>query len=135
MDVNPTRAQLRAIYTRLSDDDRESMSHAHQQAAAAQYALTHGYVISAIYRDWSSGFDPSRPALQQLIDDAKAGKHGGVIFCRRQPSFVRILSKYPWVGRERREASVPPCSYSARRPGALIALAPQTARWGRVVVR
>jgi len=72
--------QARAIYTRLSDDDRDSLSHAHQQSVAEQYAASHGYFITAIYRDWRTGFDPDRLALRQLVEDAHSGSHYGVIF-------------------------------------------------------
>jgi DNA invertase Pin-like site-specific DNA recombinase len=74
----PTR--LCAIYTRLSDDDVESLSHAHQQAVAEAHAAKLGYCVAAIYRDWRTGSDPNRLALSQLIRDAIAGKHTAVIF-------------------------------------------------------
>jgi len=86
-----------AIYTRLSDEDRRSLSHAHQQAAAEQYAATHGYFISAIYRDWWTGSDPDRPALRQLVKDARAGKHGGVIFYDHTRIHRGTVGAYPIV--------------------------------------
>src|SRR5262252_2092575 len=73
-------ARQRAIYTRLSDDDPDSVSHAHQDDRAQDYARSHGYVVTAVYRDWRTGLDPDRLAFRQLVEDAHAGLHGGVIF-------------------------------------------------------
>ena len=68
-----------ALYTRLSDDDADSVSHAHQEQVARTWADQHGHAIAAVHRDWRTGFDPNRIALRQLIEDAHAGKHGGVV--------------------------------------------------------
>src|SRR5947207_2378204 len=68
-----------ALYTRLSDDDADSVSHAHQEQVAREWADRHSYKIVAIYRDWRTGFDPNRRALGQFIEDAHSGKHGGVV--------------------------------------------------------
>jgi DNA invertase Pin-like site-specific DNA recombinase len=70
----------RALYTRLSDDDPESVSHAQQEARARAFADAHGLAITAIYRDWRTGFDPNRLAFKQLADDAHHGLHAGVLF-------------------------------------------------------
>src|SRR4051794_19068257 len=68
----------RAVYTRLSDrrDDPESISHDQQEKADRQYAESHGFVVTAVYRDWRTGFDPNRVGFRQLVADAHAGRHG-----------------------------------------------------------
>ena len=94
----------RALYTRLSDDDLEKVSHTSQQdeiqrafgltqelplpdepTAAAGVKLgrsgrDRGYVVTVIIRDWRTGVDPNRLGFRELLAGARAGKHGGVLF-------------------------------------------------------
>jgi len=89
--------KLRAIYTRLSDDDPDSVSHEHQVEAAEILAAEQGLVITAIYQDWRTGFDPDRLALKHLIEDAHAGKHAGVIFYDHYRFYRGVTGCYPIV--------------------------------------
>lgn len=90
-------ARQRALYTRLSDDDPDSVSHAHQHDRGVGYANSHDYVITAIYRDWRTGLDPDRLAFRQLVEDAHAGKHGGVIFYDHYRFHRGVTGAYPVV--------------------------------------
>lgn len=92
----PLTRQL-ALYTRLSDDDADSVSHAHQEQVARAWADQHGYVIVATYRDWRTGFDPNRRALAQFIEDAHAGKHGGVVVYDHYRFHRGVTGAYPVV--------------------------------------
>src|SRR6266542_2329345 len=92
----PLAKQL-ALYTRLSDDDADSVSHAHQEQVARAWADQHGYVIVAVYRDWRTGLDSKRLALRQLIEDAHAGKHGGALFYDHTRFHRGVAGAYPVV--------------------------------------
>ena len=109
----------RAVYTRLSDDDLDKISHsAQQQAVQNTFGLRQklplpsqestvkldgstfsgpdrGYVVTVIYRDWRTGVDPKRLALKQLITDAHAGKHAGVLFRDDDRLFRGIVGGMP----------------------------------------
>jgi DNA invertase Pin-like site-specific DNA recombinase len=86
-----------ALYTRLSDDDADSVSHAHQEQVAREWAERCGYSIVAIYRDWRTGFDPNRRALTQFIEDAHAAKHGGVVVYDHYRFHRGVTGAYPVV--------------------------------------
>jgi len=86
-----------ALYTRLSDDDADSVSHAHQEQVARAWAAQHGYTIVATYRDWRTGFDPNRLALRKFIEDAHAGMHGGVVVYDHYRFHRGVTGAYPIV--------------------------------------
>ncbi|HYW86439.1 MAG TPA: recombinase family protein, partial [Chloroflexota bacterium] len=100
-DPNVPLSQKRALYTRLSDDDPESVSHAQQELAERQYAAAHHLTITRIYRDWRTGFDPNRLAFKQLIDDAHTGEHGGVIFYDHTRFHRGVSGAFPVVNLHR----------------------------------
>ena len=96
--IVPRRLNRRlALYTRLSDDDADSVSHAHQEHVARAWADQHGYTIVATYRDWRTGFDPNRLALAQFIEDAHAGKHGDVVVYDHYRFHRGVTGAYPVV--------------------------------------
>ena len=110
----------RALYTRLSHEIGDEVSHSVQQLTVqnafgisqelplpkgeddegmdkiGHRAADRGYVITAIYRDWRTGVDVNRLAMKQLIADAHAGKHAGVLF-RDDDRLFRDLGVMPWV--------------------------------------
>jgi DNA invertase Pin-like site-specific DNA recombinase len=88
---------LIALYTRLSDDDSESVSHAHQEEVARAWANANDYQIVAVYRDWRTGFDANRLGLRRLIDDAHSGKHAGVLFYDHYRAHRGVSGAYPLV--------------------------------------
>src|SRR5215471_11444432 len=90
-------AKLRALYCRLSDDDDDSVSIEHQIEAGMRYAEAHGLCIAIIYIDWRTGRDPDRIAFRQLIADAKAGRHAGVIFYDDTRLHRELVGAFPVV--------------------------------------
>ena len=72
-------AQRRAIYSRLSDDDINSVSHDVQEQDAIAWATRQNLTIVKIYRDWRTGFDANRRAYRKLFADAHKGEHTGVL--------------------------------------------------------
>lgn len=109
----------KALYTRLSDDDLDKVSHTSQQndvrlsfglgqalpAPQLEEALvvdglghlstSRGYVVVAIYRDWQTGVDPKRLALRQLVKDAHAREHSGVLFRDDDRLFRGVVGGMP----------------------------------------
>lgn len=87
-----------AIYGRLSDEDKnkinkgdDSESIANQKLMLTEYAIRQGWHIYKIYDDddWS-GADVTRPAWNELIRDAEAGKFN-IVLCKTQSRFVRDI--------------------------------------------
>ena len=68
-DAGTPYAQRRAVYSRLSDDDADSVSHALQEQDALVWAARQNppLVVVKVYRDWRTGFDPNRRAYRQLF--------------------------------------------------------------------
>lgn len=85
------------LYCRLSDDDPKAVSIEHQIQVGMQHAAQHGKTIVAIYIDWRTGFDPDRLALRQLIEDAHAKKHSGVLFYDHYRFHRGVTGAYPIV--------------------------------------
>lgn len=87
-----------AIYCRLSEEDRDkrlasddSGSIQNQKAMLLQYAEEQGWEVYRIYSDDDyTGSDRSRPAFQQLLRDAQAGRFN-IILCKTQSRFTREL--------------------------------------------
>lgn len=87
-----------AIYCRLSEEDRDkrlasddSGSIQNQKAMLLQYAAEQGWEVYHIYSDDDyAGSDRSRPAFQQLLRDAQAGRFN-IILCKTQSRFTREL--------------------------------------------
>lgn len=87
-----------AIYCRLSEEDRDkrlasddSGSIQNQKAMLLQYAEEQGWEVYRIYSDDDyAGSDRSRPAFQQLLRDAQAGRFN-IILCKTQSRFTREL--------------------------------------------
>jgi len=92
-------ARLRALYARLSDrnDDPDSVSIPEQIDAITAYAARHNLVISMIYIDWRTGRDPDRVALNALVEDAKNGKHPGVIFYDETRLHRELVGAFPVI--------------------------------------
>lgn len=109
----------KSIYTRLSDDDLDKVSHTSQQNdVRLNFGLTQtlpapmleenlsveglghlgpdrGYVVVAIYRDWQTGVDPKRQGLKQLARDALARLHSGVLFRDDDRLFRGVVGGMP----------------------------------------
>lgn len=87
-----------AIYNRLSEEDRnklsreeESKSIQNQKSMLITYAMQHGWDIYNIYSDDDyKGSDRNRPAFNQLLKDAEAGKFN-IVLCKSQARFTREL--------------------------------------------
>lgn len=86
------------IYNRLSEEDRdklskedESRSIQNQKSMLIAYAINQGWEIYNIYSDDDyKGSDRSRPAFNQLLKDAEAGKFN-IVLCKSQARFTREL--------------------------------------------
>jgi len=65
-----------AIYCRVSTEDQKPE---HQQNALMDYAKAQGYDIFKVYTDKTSGAKQSRPALNELMFDARSKKFNVVI--------------------------------------------------------
>jgi DNA invertase Pin-like site-specific DNA recombinase len=87
-----------AIYSRLSEEDRnklhetdDSRSIQNQKSMLITYAMSQGWEIYHIYSDDDyKGSDRNRPAFQQLLQDAEAGKFN-IVLCKSQARFTREL--------------------------------------------
>ena len=87
-----------AIYSRLSEEDRdklskedESRSIQNQKSMLITYAMNQGWSIYNIYSDDDyKGSDRNRPAFNQLLCDAEAGKFN-IVLCKSQARFTREL--------------------------------------------
>ena len=92
------KSNIVAIYCRLSAEDRdklskedESRSIQNQKSLLIGYANQQGWEIYQIYCDDDyQGSDRARPAFNQLLEDAKAGKFG-IVLCKSQSRFTREL--------------------------------------------
>ncbi|WP_079988207.1 recombinase family protein [Anaerotruncus rubiinfantis] len=91
-----------AVYCRLSREDEgrgaaESESIQNQKALLIAYAEKQGWEICRIYSDEDySGADRARPAFNELLRDAQAGKFQ-VVLCKNQSRFTRdmeLVEKY-----------------------------------------
>ena len=86
------------IYNRLSEEDRdklnefdESQSIQNQKSMLISYAISQGWEIYNIYSDDDyRGSDRDRPAFNQLLKDAEAGKFN-IVLCKSQARFTREL--------------------------------------------
>lgn len=87
-----------AIYNRLSEEDRdklskedESRSIQNQKSMLITYAMNQGWDIYNIYSDDDyRGSDRTRPAFNQLLQDAEARKFN-IVLCKSQARFTREL--------------------------------------------
>lgn len=86
------------IYNRLSEEDKdklsredESRSIQNQKSMLITYAINQGWEIYNIYSDDDyKGSDRNRPAFNQLLKDAEAGKFN-IVLCKSQARFTREL--------------------------------------------
>ncbi len=86
------------IYNRLSEEDKnklskeeESRSIQNQKSMLVSYAISQGWEIYNIYSDDDyKGSDRTRPAFNQLLRDAEAGKFN-IVLCKSQARFTREL--------------------------------------------
>lgn len=92
-------ACLRALYCRLSDrnDDPDSVSIPEQIDAGTAYAARRNLIINVIYIDWRTGRDPDRVALNVLVEDAKNGRHPGVIFYDETRLHRELVGAFPVI--------------------------------------
>lgn len=87
-----------AIYCRLSEEDRDkrheiddSRSIQNQKSMLISCAQANGWTIYKIYVDDDyTGADRNRPAFNELLTDAEAGKFD-IILCKSQSRFTREL--------------------------------------------
>jgi len=66
-----------AIYTRVS---KEELNPKNQEIVLKDFCKKRGYTIYGIYEDEISGAKLERPALKQLMEDAKQKKFDAVVF-------------------------------------------------------
>lgn len=86
------------IYCRLSEEDRmkknvddDSQSIQNQKSMLITYAEANGWKIYKIYSDDDyTGADRNRPAFNEMIADARAGKFQ-IILCKSQSRFTREM--------------------------------------------
>src|SRR5262249_8971102 len=76
-----------AIYTRVSTADQNQEL---QLRELQDYASRHGWQVQEIYSDTISGASTSRPALNRLMDDARARKLD-IVLCWKLDRFGRSL--------------------------------------------
>lgn len=96
--IKDTPKDIVGIYNRLSEEDRdklneydESQSIQNQKSMLISYAISQGWEIYNIYSDDDyRGSDRERPAFQQLMKDAEAGKFN-IVLCKSQARFTREL--------------------------------------------
>lgn len=87
-----------AIYCRLSEEDRDkrseiddSRSIQNQKSMLLDFAQRNGWQVYKVYSDDDyTGADRSRPAFNELLTDAEAGRFQ-VILCKSQSRFTREL--------------------------------------------
>ena len=87
-----------AIYCRLSEEDRDkkcrdddSGSIQNQKLMLTEYSKTQGWDIYKVYSDDDyAGSDRNRPAFNQMITDARAGKFN-IVLCKTLSRFTREL--------------------------------------------
>lgn len=89
---------ITAIYCRLSEEDRnkkdrkdDSGSIQNQKLMLTEYAQKQGWEIYKIYSDDDyTGSDRNRPAFNEMITDARAGRFN-IVLCKTQSRFTREL--------------------------------------------
>ena len=89
---------LAAVYCRLSQEDKnkeheidESRSIQNQKSMLVSYAESNNWKIYKVYTDDDyTGADRSRPAFNELLRDAEAGKFD-IVLCKSQSRFTREL--------------------------------------------
>lgn len=87
-----------AVYCRLSQEDRnksheidDSQSIQNQKSMLLSYAQTNNWKVYKVYSDDDyTGADRSRPAFNELLKDAEAGKFK-IVLCKSQSRFTREL--------------------------------------------
>lgn len=87
-----------AIYCRLSQEDKnktheidDSLSIQNQKSMLLSYAQTNNWKVYKIYTDDDyTGADRSRPAFNELLNDAREGKFQ-IVLCKSQSRFTREL--------------------------------------------
>lgn len=84
-----------ALYSRLSDDDEESVSHDVQDDDGLEWCRQHNMVPVKIYRDWRTGTDPNRIAWRRMFEDAHKGEHSGVVFYDHTRFHRGLYGAYP----------------------------------------
>lgn len=93
-----------AIYCRLSEEDRDklheeddSRSILNQKSMLLSYAQTNQWNVYKVYTDDNfTGADRNRPAFNEMLKDAEAGKFK-IVLCKSQSRFTReieIVEKY-----------------------------------------
>lgn len=92
-----------AIYVRVSTDGQNTEG---QEAELKEYAKHRGWEVTRIYRDKMSGARDSRPALDELMADAKKRKTDVVLvwrfdrFSRSVSNLLQALETFRAVGVE-----------------------------------
>jgi DNA invertase Pin-like site-specific DNA recombinase len=90
-----------ALYTRVSTNFQNTDA---QEVALKEFALNRGFEVMRIYRDKMSGTKSSRPALDQLMDDAAKRKMDLVLvwkfdrFARSVSHLLRALETFRGLG-------------------------------------
>lgn len=76
-----------ALYIRVSTLDQNPEL---QRRELEDYARRHEWTVTEVYEDQASGADPRRPAMQRLLEDARAGRFECVL-CWKLDRFGRSL--------------------------------------------
>ena len=80
-----------AVYLRVASDDACGVKLAGQEESIRRWAEQHGFIVTEIYRDAGSGNSEERPGLQQMMQDARAGRFE-VLIVRDPTRLFRIMS-------------------------------------------
>jgi DNA invertase Pin-like site-specific DNA recombinase len=83
-----TRKARVGLYVRVSTNEQNTEG---QETELKEYAKRRGWEVAKIYRDMMSGVKNSRPALDELMADARRGKLG-VVLVWRFDRFARSVS-------------------------------------------
>lgn len=90
-----------ALYARVSKLDQHPEN---QEVELRQYAKTHNFEIVDVYEDRISGAKSTRPGLDRLMQDARAGKFKTVIcwkidrLGRSVPHMVQVIQEWRNLG-------------------------------------
>src|SRR6266852_4139675 len=97
------RKQRAAIYVRVSTAEQNTEG---QEAELKEYAKNRGWEVTKVYRDKVSGIASSRPALDELMTDARRGRFGRALvwkfdrFARSVSHLLQALETFKTLGIE-----------------------------------
>lgn len=98
-----TRKQRAGLYVRVSTNEQNTEA---QEVELREYAKNRGWEVAKVYRDTMSGAKNSRPALDELMADARKRKLGIVLvwkfdrFARSVTHLLAALEEFRALGVE-----------------------------------